>query len=117
MAVGAVVRDVDHRPLTVIAGVVCLAGTVALASGVTFRRLEGRTATAAIGAASGAMNVTAGIGGPPIALFAVNAGWSPEMARPTMQLFFLGINAVALTTLGTPDELPVGAVLAIIRGL
>ena len=84
---------------------------------MTFRRLEGRVATAAVGAASGAMNVTAGIGGPPIALFAVNAGWSPEMARPTMQLFFLGINAVALTTLGTPDELPVGPIAALAVGL
>jgi uncharacterized protein len=117
VAVGAVVRNVDHRPLTIVAGVVCLAGTAALGIGITFHRLEGRAATALVGAASGAMNVTAGIGGPPIALFAVNAGWSPEVARPTMQLFFLGINAVALTTLGTPDELPLGALAALAIGL
>jgi uncharacterized membrane protein YfcA len=117
VAVGAAIRNVDHGPLTIVAGIVCLAGTAALASGTTFRRLEGRVATAAVGAASGAMNVTAGIGGPPIALFAVNAGWSPEIARPTMQLFFLGINAVALTTLGMPDELPLGSVAAVAIGL
>jgi uncharacterized membrane protein YfcA len=117
IAVGAAIRNVDHGPLTILAGIVCLTGTAALASGATFRRLEGRGATIAVGAASGAMNVTAGIGGPPIALFAVNAGWSPEIARPTMQLFFLGINAVALATLGMPDELPLGAVAAVAIGL
>jgi uncharacterized protein len=117
VVVGAVIRNVDHGPLTIVAGVVCLVGTAALASGVTFHRLEGSGATAAVGAASGAMNVTAGIGGPPIALFAVNAGWAPEVARPTMQVFFLGINAVALTTLGTPDELPLGPLAGLAIGL
>lgn len=117
IAVGAAIRNADQRPLTIVAGVVCLAGTAVLASGATSRRLEGPVASAAVGAASGAMNVTAGIGGPPIALFAVNAGWSPEIARPTMQLFFLGINTVALTILGTPDELPLGAIGALAIGL
>jgi hypothetical protein len=117
VAIGVIVRNVDKDPLTIVAGAICLAATAALAAGVTIERLHTRAATAAVGAVSGGMNVTAGIGGPPIALFAVNAGWPLKTARPTMQLYFLGINAVALVTLGRPDDLPIGAVIALAVGV
>ena len=39
-------------------------------------------------------------------LFGLNAGWSPKAGRSTLQAFFLGINVVALATLGLPDRLP-----------
>ncbi len=48
------------------------------------------------------MNVVAGIGGPPVALYALNAGWRPERARPTLQSIFLVANLVALVSLGLP---------------
>ena len=100
------VHRLARGPLTVAAGLVCLAAVAALAAGVRLRRGSGRTGTALIGLLSGAMNVVAGISGPPVVVFALNAEWPPERIRPTMQLFFLGLNALTLLSLGPPDQLP-----------
>jgi uncharacterized membrane protein YfcA len=106
VAVGALVRGSRSDGLTVLAGVLCLLGVAAVARGRTLHRLTGRTGTLAVGGVSGAINVVAGIGGPPVVLFGTTAGWPPEVARPTLQTFFLGINVIALATLGLPDRLP-----------
>jgi uncharacterized membrane protein YfcA len=102
------VRHVPTGPLTVAAGVVCLAGVAALASGRSFRRLSGGPGAAAAGGLSAAMNVVSGMSGPPVVLFSVNARWTPDRARPTLQLYFLGLNLVALVALGWPGHLPLG---------
>lgn len=115
--VGYVVRHSPPGPLTVVAGLICLVGVVALARGREFPSVRGRAGTVAVGAVSGGMNVTAGISGPPVVLLAVNAGWPSERARPTMQLFFLGLNAVALASLGWPAEVPLGVVIALAAGV
>jgi uncharacterized membrane protein YfcA len=111
------VRHSEPDPLTVIAGAVCLAGVVALASGRQWRGMSSRVGTVVVGALSGGMNATAGIGGPPIVLFAVNARWPLERARPTMQLFFLGLNAVTLASLGWPGHLPLEVVAGFAAGV
>jgi len=108
--VGYALRHVEPEPLTVAAGVVCLAGVAALASGRRFRVVSGWAGTVAMGAISGGMNATTGMSGPPIVLFAVNAGWRLERARPTMQVLFLGLNVVTLAALGWPDRFPLGMV-------
>jgi hypothetical protein len=51
-----------------------------------------------------------------VVLFGTTAGWSPEVARPTLQTFFLGINLVALATLGWPSRLPVVVWVAMALG-
>ena len=112
---GLLVRGSDTSALTVLAGLLCLAGVVAVARGRALHRLTGRPGTAVVGLLSGAMNVVSGIGGPPVVVFGVTAGWSPEVARATLQAFFLGINVVAIATLGLPDRLP-GLVLAGMAG-
>ncbi len=115
--VGYVVRHSRPGPLTVVAGLICLTGVAALARGREFRSVTGRAGTVAVGAVSGGMNVTAGISGPPVVWFAVNAGWPSERARPTIQLFFLGLNLVTLATLGWPARLPLGIVAALAAGV
>jgi hypothetical protein len=115
--VGYVVRHSRPGPLTVIAGVICLAGVAALASGRQFRGMSGRAGTLVVGAVSGGMNATAGMSGPPAVLFAVNARWPVERARPTLQVFFLGLNMVTLAALGWPDRLPVGVVAGFAAGV
>jgi hypothetical protein len=99
-------RRVSSGPLTVAAGGVCLLAVATLARGSRFRRGSGRTGTAVAGFVSGAMNVVAGISGPPVVLFALGARWPPERARPTLQLFFLGLNLVTLASIGWPDRFP-----------
>lgn len=110
IVVGALIRGSRDDRLTVLAGALCLLGVVAVARGGTLHRITGVAGTIAVGALSGAINVVAGIGGPPVVLFGTTAGWSAEVARPTLQAFFLGINLVGLATLGLPDELPFGLV-------
>lgn len=101
-------RRLSSGPLTVAAGAVCLVAVAALAGGREFRRGTGRVGTALVGFLSGAMNVVAGISGPPVVLFALGARWPPERSRATLQLFFIGLNLATLASLGWPDRLPAG---------
>ena len=114
---GYVVRRLATGPLTVAAGVVCLAGVTALATGRELRLLSGRRGAATAGVASAAMNAVAGMSGPPVVLYAVNAGWRPACARPTLQLYFLCLNGAALAVLGWPAHIPVGLVPSVAAGV
>jgi uncharacterized membrane protein YfcA len=57
-------------------------------------RTEARWPLAVTGAASGFGSVAAGIGGPPLAVYAVLSGWDPRGFAATAQPFF-ATNAVA----------------------
>ena len=111
-----VVRHIAAGPLTVAAGLVCGAGVMAVAGGWRFTFLTGGWGTATTGALSGAMNVVSGLSGPAVVLFAINAGWRPSRSRPTLQLFFLGLNIAALAALGYPDHFPLGLPAALAAG-
>jgi uncharacterized membrane protein YfcA len=117
VGVGLLVRDTRSGAVTVAAGALCLAGVAAVARNRPVRRLDGTAATVTVGALSGAINVTAGIGGPPVVLFGLNAGWEPAAARATLQAFFLGINLVAVATLGLPDRIPWVIAAGMVLGL
>jgi uncharacterized membrane protein YfcA len=110
-------RRVSSGSLTVTAGVVCLLAVAFLARGSGLRRGSGRAGTAAVGFVSGAMNVFAGMSGPPVVLFALGARWPVERARPTMQLFFFGLNAVTIVSLGWPDRFPAGLAVGFAVGV
>ena len=97
-------RQVPERAAQVLAGLAAALGAAALAAGA---RVPGaRTPAGLVGAAvvSAGMNDAAGIGGPAVALWADSAGWPPARTRSTLQVYFLGLNAVALVTLGVPHE-------------
>jgi uncharacterized membrane protein YfcA len=115
--VAYVVRHSRTGPLTVVAGLICLAGVVALARGRELRGLAGRSGTAVVGAVSGGMNAVAGMSGPAAVLYALNARWPVDRARPTLQLYFLGLNVVTLVSVGGPDRLPVPIVVGFVAGV
>jgi uncharacterized membrane protein YfcA len=117
VGVGLLVRGSRSDALTVLAGLLCLAGVVAVARGRSLHRLGGTAGALAVGSLAGAMNVVAGIAGPPVVLFGTTAGWPPQVARPTLQAFFLAINVVALATLGLPHRLPWAVVVGGLVGL
>lgn len=94
---------VDAKGLAVAAGVLTVVSVVVLASGLRSTRLAGRGGAAVAGVVSAAMTVLAGIGGPPIAMFALNADWPVAAMRPTLQVYFLGLNLVAVAVLGLPQ--------------
>lgn len=98
-----VLRAAPVRLAEALAGAAALLGAVALATGLRLRAARGAGGAVAAGVLSAAMNVVAAVGGPAVALYAVNAGWPAEAARSTLQLYFLALNVVALAVLGLPD--------------
>ena len=115
---GWALRGVDTEPLSVASGLVILVGVALLALGRTAAALSGRGGGALAGAVSAAMNLVAGAGGPPVALFAANAGWSVSASRATMLTFFTASNIVTIAVLGLdlPGALPMAAMLASVVG-
>ncbi|HUR77365.1 MAG TPA: sulfite exporter TauE/SafE family protein [Acidimicrobiales bacterium] len=100
--VAAGVQRLDADTLSIVNGVVILLATGLLATGVRARSLRGRRGALLAGATSGAMNVATSVGGPPVAMYAVNADWPIASYRPTIQAYFLGINIVSVAARGLP---------------
>jgi uncharacterized membrane protein YfcA len=83
-------------------GVTVLLSVALLAFGFRSERLTGTTGAVVAGITSSAMTVLAAIGGPPVALYAMNAGWEASRARATLQTIFLPLSVVAVLALGVP---------------
>lgn len=96
---------VQHAPrtlLTVLAGLACVGAAVLIASGRQVYGLRGTGGAVAAGAASAALNSIAGLSGPPVALYAANAGWQSDRLRGNLQAYFLALDLVAIPSLGLP---------------
>jgi uncharacterized membrane protein YfcA len=89
-------RRTDNDVLLVIAGLLTVASAAALLLGARLRRSNATVA----GAISGVMNTVAGIGGPIVAMHAINEGWPTNERRATFQLYFLLLTIVGLVALG-----------------
>jgi len=97
------VRRLPTRPAAALAGAVVVAGVVLLAGGVRWRAARGPVGAAVAGVLGAAGNVVAGVAGPVVALWAANTEWRADVARASLQAFFLGLNCVALPSLGLPQ--------------
>ncbi|WP_406088871.1 TSUP family transporter [Streptomyces sp. NBC_01013] len=93
-------RGTDTRVLAVATGCGVLAGVALLARGVRSPFLRRPAGTWLTGLASAALNVIGGVGGPPIGLYAANAGWPGRETRATMHVFFLAQNVATAALLG-----------------
>jgi uncharacterized protein len=101
--VGYAVERLNNDVLSVINGAVILVAAGLLATGMRAPSLRGRRGALLAGATSGAMNVATSVGGPPVAMYAINADWPAVSYRPTIQAYFLGINVVSFAVRGLPD--------------
>lgn len=110
------VRDLPTRPAAALAGAVVVAGVLLLGSGVRWEAARGPAGAAVAGVLGAAGNVVAGVAGPVVALWAANTEWRADVARASLQAFFLGLNCVALPSLGLP-EVGVGLLAACLAGL
>jgi uncharacterized membrane protein YfcA len=100
-----IARALPASWLGILIGTVTLA---ALASIVFLRKSSlfvGARGTGIAGALSGFMNVTAGVGGPPIVIYANSINWNYREYLATVQLYFAGLNVLSLFARGVP-ELP-----------
>ncbi|MGW5776416.1 TSUP family transporter [Streptomyces sp. NPDC003863] len=93
-------RGLDTRVLSVVTGCGVLAGVALLARGVRSPFLQRPAGAWLTGTASAALNVIGGVGGPPIGLYAANAGWPGRESRATMHVFFLAQNVATAALLG-----------------
>lgn len=84
------------------------------------RVLRGHGGAVAAGGASGFMNVTAGVGGPAITLYAISTEWQHRPFVATVQLYFALLNAGSLLVKGWPQLAPSAwgvAALALAMGI
>jgi len=89
---------------------VLLAGTGALVTvavvvvmrGARIHSLCGAGGAVTAGALGGFMNSAAGVGGPPLSLYAVNAGWTVWEFVPNAQFYGVVVNAVSVASNGVP---------------
>lgn len=98
--IAALLAGADTSLVAVLAGLAVIAGVIALAVGVRYRRLQTRRAAVGTGVASAALNVVGGVGGPPIGLFVANSGWDAGETRASLQAFLLVQNTVTALVLG-----------------
>ncbi|MFB6777150.1 TSUP family transporter [Streptomyces sp. NPDC056352] len=90
---------------------VLLAGMGALVSGavllvmrgVRVPALRGPGGAVAAGAVGGFMNSSAGVGGPAVSLYAVNAGWTVREFVPNAQFYGVVVNAFSVAANGVPQ--------------
>ncbi|GAA4679187.1 sulfite exporter TauE/SafE family protein [Streptomyces chumphonensis] len=73
-----------------------------LVRGVRLPALRGTAGAVTAGAASGFMNSSAGLGGPAVSLYAVNAGWSARAFVPNAQFYGLVVNVFSIAAKGPP---------------
>jgi uncharacterized membrane protein YfcA len=64
---------------------------------------KGRGGAVVAGGLSGFMNVTAGVGGPAMTLYAVGAGWAHRKFVGSMQLYFALLNIGSIVAKGLPS--------------
>ncbi|WP_225858902.1 sulfite exporter TauE/SafE family protein [Streptomyces albicerus] len=87
---------------------VCMGALVTVAVLVVMRgsrvpALRGTGGALAAGAAGGFMNSAAGVGGPPVSLYAVNAGWPVREFVPNAFFYGVVVNAFSVASNGMPQ--------------
>jgi uncharacterized protein len=104
-AVPAGVWVADRLPTPVLlAGMgVLVSGAVLLVMrGARLPALRGAKGALAAGAASGFMNSSAGVGGPAVSLYALNAGWTVRQFVPNAYFYGVVVNIFSVTASGVP---------------
>ena len=116
--VGAwVARTLPPAPLMVVVGMLVVAALVAVLVSERARVLRGRGGAVAAGAMSGFMNVTAGVGGPAIILYAVSTAWEHRRFLATFQAYTLVVSLASLLAKGGLPQVSSAELLLCLAGL
>lgn len=83
-------------------GAVVTAAVVLLMRGIRVHALRGTRGAVAAGAASGFMNSSAGVGGPAMSLYALNADWPLPEFVPNAQFYGVAVNVFSIAAKGLP---------------
>lgn len=98
----AVTRVLPEAWLTILIGCITIVALASIAFLHRSRVLEGARGAFAAGAISGFMNVTAGVGGPPLVVYAGATEWKYTEYVASVQLYFAGLNIASLMGRGFP---------------
>ena len=108
-----VAKNVPPAPLMVIIGLLVIVALGAVVLSERARVLRGRGGAVVAGASSGFMNVTAGVGGPAIVLYAVSTAWEHRKFVATFQFYSIFTNTASLAAKGgLPHVTPTALVLS-----
>ncbi|SCK56554.1 sulfite exporter TauE/SafE family protein [Streptomyces sp. WMMB 322] len=103
-----VAQHTPAAPLMVVVGSVTLLALLTVTLLPRARVLRGTSGAITAGGASGFLNAAAGVGGPPVSLYAVSTGWDQREFVSSAQLYFALVNAASLAAKGVPDiDVPV----------
>ena len=98
-----IARSLPASWLGILIGTLTLAALASIAFLRKSSLFVGARGTGIAGALSGFMNVTAGVGGPPIVIYANSINWNYREYLATVQLYFAGLNVLSLLARGAPD--------------
>jgi uncharacterized protein len=88
--------------LLLVMGVLVTTAAAVLLTGLRVPALHGLAGALTAGATGGFMNTAAGLGGPPVSLYAVNANWTIREFVPNALFYGAVVNIFSLITRGTP---------------
>ncbi|WP_406475249.1 TSUP family transporter [Streptomyces sp. NBC_01615] len=97
-----VARRLPEPVLLVCMGALVSVAVVVVMRGVRAPALRGGRGAVLAGAAGGFMNAAAGVGGPPVSLYALNAGWTVREFVPNAQFYGVLVNLFSVATNGLP---------------
>ena len=94
-------RRVPAAPMRIVISLLVLAAAALLWSGVTWSQRRGPASTIAMGVASGLLNGSTGVSGPPVILFYFASFPTLSIARASLIAYFLGTDASAVAIAAT----------------
>lgn len=95
-------RALPGNMLAIVIGLLVVAALLVTVASERARVFKGAGGLVSAGFLSGFMNVTAGVGGPAVVLYALSTGWKHHHFVATVQLYFAALNAASLVAQGLP---------------
>ncbi|MGW7523225.1 sulfite exporter TauE/SafE family protein [Streptomyces sp. NPDC054783] len=95
-------RQLPRPALLLVMGALVTTAVLLVMRGARVPALRGGKGAVTAGALGGFMNAAAGVGGPPVSLYALNAGWTVREFVPNAQFYGVAVNAFSIAANGTP---------------
>ncbi|MFF1300110.1 MULTISPECIES: TSUP family transporter [unclassified Streptomyces] len=96
-------RQLPEPVLLLVMGGLVTVAVLLVMRGVRVPALRGTKGAVMAGAAGGFMNSAAGVGGPPVSLYALNAGWTVREFVPNAMFYGVVVNAFSVAANGLPE--------------
>ncbi|KKD05861.1 sulfite exporter TauE/SafE family protein [Streptomyces sp. WM6386] len=96
-------RQLPEPVLLLVMGGLVTVAVLLVMRGAQVPALRGTPGAVAAGAAGGFMNAAAGVGGPPVSLYALNAGWTIREFVPNAMFYGVVVNAFSVAANGLPE--------------